>query len=111
MRRQKFGDRWTKRGQISRVEGILDGALSRYGIKKDLERYRFVLYWKNIVGDELAKRSRPECLRGGALVVRVPSSAWAQELSFHKSEIIKRLQPYLSPSDTVDDVRFQVERF
>ena len=60
------------------------------------------------MGEEIAKRTRPECIRKDALVVRVANSAWAQELSFQKDVILARLMRFLSGDTPVSDILFYV---
>lgn len=90
------------------AEKVLALALKKYGIDKDIARYKFVLHWKEIVGEEIAKRTRPECIRKDALIVRVVNSSWAQELSFQKEVILARLKRFLSNDATVGDIQFYV---
>lgn len=87
---------------------VLTRALKRYGLDKDIARYQFILHWKEIVGDEIAKRATPECIRGDVLVVRVKDSAWAQELSFQKDVILKRLARFSKEELALTDVHFYV---
>lgn len=98
-----------KRRTPTRVDTILRAALKRYGLDAKIERYRFVTYWSEIVGEELSKRSRPERLRGNTLIVAVKNAAWAQEMSFLKAVILKRLTRYLDSDVRIDDVQFVVQ--
>lgn len=93
----------------ARAEAVLKAALHRFGLDQEIERYRFVLHWQEIVGEEIAKLSRPESLRNGHLRVSVPSSVWAQELSFYKPVIINRLRKFLGADSAVKDVSFVVD--
>ena len=62
--------------------------------------------WTRVVGPRLAAKSLPERTDpGGTLSVRVPSSAWAQELTFHTETIIERLR---AAGHTVNRVRFAI---
>jgi hypothetical protein len=61
--------------------------------------------WQGIVGVRLSERALPESLNDGVLSVRVPSSTWAQELSFLSHVILERLQQSGHP---VTKVRFRV---
>ncbi|NMC64490.1 MAG: DUF721 domain-containing protein [SAR324 cluster bacterium] len=90
------------------VEDILNSALKRFGLDEKIARYSFVSKWPEIVGEEIAKRSKPECIRGKCLVVKVIDSVWAQELSFHKQAIITRLKRHLKDKDLLEDVAFHV---
>ncbi len=89
------------------VQGILESAFRKFGIKEELSKYQFVLHWRAIVGDDIAKRTKPESLKNKTLVIRVTDSTWSQELVFHKELIIKRLNSFLK-SQAVDNVLFVV---
>lgn len=90
------------------IKNILGAVLKRHGLDQEIDRYRFVLHWPDIVGADIARRTKPECLRNGSLVIRVTTSAWAQELAFHKATILARLKRFLGEGETVKDVFFQV---
>ena len=92
----------------AKIGGVLESALKRFGLDQDIARYQFVLHWDEIVGRDIALRTRPESLRNGLLRVRVADSVWAQELSFHKPVIMKRLRKFLEDEQIVSDVMFYV---
>ena len=96
------------RSSPTAVETILSNALKQAGLDERIARYDFVLHWPQIVGEEIAKRTRPECIRGRCLVVRVIDSVWAQELSFQKQVILKRLQRFVDAEPGVKDISFYV---
>lgn len=98
----------SRTGEPTPIMDVLNRALARNGLDKDIARYRFVTQWHEIVGRSIAARTRPECLRNGSLVVRVESSAWAQELSFRKEVILSRLKKFIGSEEVVDDVYFYV---
>ena len=91
------------------VASVLATALRRAGVDKQLNRYQFVLHWKEIVGEDIARFARPDCIQDGALVIKVMNSAWAQELSFHRETILSRLKKYTNPSSQIRDLIFQVD--
>jgi len=95
-------------GTPSKANDVLKFALRRLGVEQDIARYSFVLHWKDIVGDSIAKRSRPESLKNGILRVRVCDSVWAQELSFHKTAILARLAKHVGEGTKLKDVVFFV---
>ena len=98
-----------RRRTPTRVDSILSLALKRYGLEDKIHRYRFVSHWKEIVGEELAKRSRPDRIRGRILIVAVRNSAWAQEMSFLKKTILMRLNRFLDSDLAIEDVKFVVQ--
>jgi predicted nucleic acid-binding Zn ribbon protein len=88
------------------IDKVLAGVLSKGKLGEGVQRYRFVQFWPEIIGEELAKVTYPECLRRGTLVIRVTSSIWAQELSFQKATILERLSKFLGDHEEVWDVAF-----
>jgi Dna[CI] antecedent DciA-like protein len=48
--------------------------------------------WREAVGARIAERACPLSLYGGVLLLRVPSSAWAHELSLLSDDICSRLR-------------------
>lgn len=105
-----------KRGQVLRfrsrvpqaVSTFINSTLKRYGLSDEIARYKFVLYWPEIVGKEIAERCRPEYLRNGSLVVRVKDSVWAQELSFQKEVILHRIRKFIGSAVEINDIYFVV---
>jgi predicted nucleic acid-binding Zn ribbon protein len=77
------------------IQSVLRSVLRRYGLERNLQKYEFITRWKEVVGEDIASRTVPECIRGNCLIVRVESSAWAQELSFQKHVILKRFHKIL----------------
>lgn len=97
-----------RRRQPQPVQAALESAFRRFGIGDRLAKYTFVLHWKEIVGEEIAKRSFPERIRNGVLKVKVSNSVWAQELTFQKQIILNRLKKHLSEGQDVHDIKFYV---
>lgn len=96
-----------KRGP-SLVREVLRSAFKRYGLDRELERYQFVAHWQEIVGPEIAKRTRPDNIRGKNLIVQVADSVWAQELSFQKRVILNRLRKFIPSEVSIEDIHFRV---
>jgi predicted nucleic acid-binding Zn ribbon protein len=65
---------------------------------------RVSLAWKDAVGETLARRARPESVRGKTLYVRVDSSALAHELALLKRQILDKLSRALG-GPLVEDLR------
>ena len=87
---------------------ILQAILAKKGLDKKIAQYNFIHSWKEIVGEEIAKRTRPLKIRGQCLLINAVNSVWAQELSFHQEVIVRKLQRYLSPDQKVTSVEFRV---
>jgi predicted nucleic acid-binding Zn ribbon protein len=107
---QYMRSRQPRKVQFQEVKRILGPALRKFGLEEKITRYAFVLHWKEIVGSEIALRSRPESIRAKTLFVTVKDAIWAQELGFQKEVILKRLKPYLTEGQELTDVMFVVGR-
>lgn len=96
------------RTDLTLVKGILAKALAYKGLDKKVERYEFILHWREIVGDKIADISKPEYISRRALIVTVKHSAWAQELTFQKPVLLQKLARYLKKGDIVNDMIFRI---
>lgn len=93
---------------LSPVGQILSRVLRRNGLDQKLAKYQFIEFWPQIVGKAIAEKAKPEAIRNKVLIVRVESSAWAQELSFQKSIIQTRLNNFLGVEQAITDIHFYV---
>lgn len=86
-----------------RVEGILDRAgESRFSSVRPAVAPKV---WREAVGARIAERASPVSLYGGVLLLRVPSSVWAHELSLLTGELCERLR---ERGIEVRELRFRV---
>jgi predicted nucleic acid-binding Zn ribbon protein len=85
----------------------LAGLFRRLGLVEQARAWRAMAAWARAAGPRIAQHARAEQLRNKTLVVRVASSAWANELSFLKAELLAKLQE-LPGGDAVQDLRFSV---
>src|SRR5580693_2620858 len=61
--------------------------------------------WREAVGARIAEKALPISLEGGILLLRVPSSVWANELSFLSADVCARLA---ERGVTARELRFRV---
>jgi hypothetical protein len=92
-------------GGISRLGGLLNASLDDLGIRKKVMEQQAVARWAEVVGPNIAAASMADNLRDGVLFVCCKSSTWANELSFHKEYIIKKLNT-AAGREIVMDIRF-----
>jgi hypothetical protein len=90
------------------IDAILGKLLKRPALQEGITKYKFVLQWHNIVGADLATRTKPLGIWRNKLTVEVESSSLAQEIGFQKHVILKRLQQYLEGGIKVEDIHFRV---
>lgn len=91
------------------IAGVLSRVLKRLGVSAELEGWRAVEEWPQLVGPRLARHTRAVGFREGTLRVEVEGSAWMQELGFLKRELIVRINQHLG-SHLIRDIRLVVPR-
>jgi predicted nucleic acid-binding Zn ribbon protein len=74
------------------IRNILPNVLSKFGLKKGIERQKPLIMWDKVVGPEIRKHTRALKVRGDKLFVEVDDPIWAQELSFLRGKIIEKLK-------------------
>jgi len=94
------------RGETQSVGDILDVLVGRLGLKQRLKQAEAVRKWDEIVGERIACETQAEIVRGKTLFVKVTSPIWAQELSFLKPEIMKKLRQEIGRG-VITDIRFK----
>ena len=70
---------------------VLEGVLSKAGVRDQVRRMSVLELWPDIVGDGIAKVSRARAVVGATLFVEVRSSAWLMELNMMKGDILERV--------------------
>ena len=87
------------------LAAILPALLEQLGLARTAEGWRAVTDWPVIAGARIARHTRALSFRDGTLAVEVEGSAWMQELSFLKRDLLRNLNRHLG-ADVVRDVRF-----
>lgn len=84
-----------KRSGPTRLAGLLEQALARFGLDRRLDDYRVWQAWDEVVGRTISRNAQPVRLDGTRLIVTVRSSTWLQELSLLQRELIVRLNEWM----------------
>jgi predicted nucleic acid-binding Zn ribbon protein len=84
----------------------LDELVGKLGIKKKLLEYEAVLRWEEIVGEKIARATTPTKISRGVLFISVKTSAWRNELTMRKKEIMLKINSTLG-QEVVLDIKFQ----
>jgi predicted nucleic acid-binding Zn ribbon protein len=95
-----------KSSQIKDVGSSIRQLVNDLGIREKIAEYDAVLQWESLVGEHIAKAASAVKIVKGVLFVKVKSSAWRNELSLRKQEIIGTLNTALG-QEIVKDIRFQ----
>jgi len=94
-----------RRGPMSRLGGVLNASLDDLGVRHKVAEYQTVARWAEIVGPNIAAASMADKIQNGVLYVCCKSSTWANELSFHREHIIKKMNS-AAGQKIITDVRF-----
>ncbi len=84
---------------------ILESVLANLGLAGRLREREALALWPEIVGPEIARRSKALRIRDGVLCIRMDSAAWSQELLFLKTKILERFDEVFGPG-LVKEIRF-----
>ncbi len=92
---------------VEAVGGVLGRVLEGLGLSREMTGWKAVEAWPALVGPRVALRTRAVAFRDGTLHVEVEGSAWMQELSYLKRELVQRINQELG-GEHVRDVRFML---
>ncbi len=88
------------------VAKILPGVLDDLGLGETGDAITLLRVWDQALGEPFSLHCRPEGLRNGVVLARVPDSAWMQRLQLEKPRILRSLAESLSEAPT--DIRFRL---
>ncbi|MBD3236133.1 MAG: DUF721 domain-containing protein [Candidatus Eisenbacteria bacterium] len=94
---------------MEHVGGALRAFLRGAGLDKAVARWRVVVEWRRIVGDEIAEHAEAYRFQRGMLWVAVESSNWSQHITFLKPRLLEALRREL-PDVEIRDIRCVVRR-
>jgi hypothetical protein len=83
--------------------GDLVGKLLKgFGLDERLHQYRALIIWEEVVGPQIAARTRPVRIREGVLEINVDQPTWMQQLQFMKPKILTQLNAELGKATIKD---------
>ncbi|MCP4723884.1 MAG: DUF721 domain-containing protein [bacterium] len=95
----------SSKNKPEKLGGILKKLFSNIGIEEGLEQQDALLIWEEVVGEKIAKISKPESVKHGRLYVKILNSMWRQEVHYYKHEIIIRINEKLK-REAIKDIIF-----
>ena len=93
---------------IEDIGSVISSVVEEMGINGKLKTSNIFNHWEEIVGKEIAKRSRPQKLTNMTLYISVTSSTWANELSLMSEDLIFRINSFAG-EEAVKKVRFKAD--
>ena len=88
---------------MKRIDSLLSPFVKRLGIDGACRIEEVRKAWHDIFGEPLALHMWPSKIEGRELIINVDSPLWLQQISFFKSDIIRKLQPF-----DIQDVRMRI---
>lgn len=88
------------------IGSIIEGIIKDTDIKRRLNESRIFNNWKEIVGSEISKKTRPERISRGTLYLSVTTSIWANELSLMSDKLIEKINSFIG-EEVVKKIRFR----
>ena len=84
--------------RAAKAGDLLAGLLAGWGLDERLQQYRALVVWDEVVGPQIAARTRPEKIRDGVLEVCVDQPTWMQQLQLLKPQLLAKLNAQLGDS-------------
>lgn len=90
---------------MERIGSIINKTLNRKGYRKKLLESKARLYWRDIVGENIARSAYPAKVERGVMIVFTVSPIWAEELSGLKQDILDKINNFLGRK-VIHDIKF-----
>ena len=101
-RRNAYDDRPS---MLSGLGATLRTVVDSNGLQRGLAGHQAVALWSEVAGEQVAGVCQAESAHEGILYVKAKSSAWANELTFHKPELIRKLAMLIG-NGVINDIHF-----
>jgi hypothetical protein len=96
--------------KVEKLSSTIEKILHDRGWGAKLKEYRIYGVWEKAVGKGIARHARPAGMRGKKLTVMVDSSAWMQQLSLLKPEIMGKVNQHLH-EEAVESITLKLGEF
>lgn len=91
--------------RFAKVGEVLPAVLKSVGLEHKFREQQALALWPEIVGEQIAARTRAVSVEKGVLFVHVDHGAWMQELHFKEKELLGKLQESV-PQARIKRIRF-----
>ncbi len=101
------------RSSMTSASTILSKVISKFGLEQRMKEHAFMSLWPDIVDEPFRKVSRPLFIDNeGNLVVSARDASVAQELSFQRGPMLKKLAPFARGVGLkIVGIRFDLKHF
>jgi predicted nucleic acid-binding Zn ribbon protein len=94
--------------KFARIGDVLPSVLKRLGLEQRFKEQEVLTLWPDVVGPELASRTRASRIDKGVLFVHVDHGAWMQELHFIEKKLLLKLRA-AAPGVELKRIRFSAK--
>ena len=102
-----------RRRSEARVEELVKLLIGIHGLTDEVRQITVYLFWRRIVGPQIASKTSPDSISRGVLRVWTTNSVWLHELRFHKARMIEQINTSIAKwpggPPLVSDIRFALE--
>jgi predicted nucleic acid-binding Zn ribbon protein len=91
--------------KMTRIGDVLPSLLRRLGLEQRFKEQAVLTLWPDVVGPEIAARTRASRIDKGVLYIRVDHGAWIQELHFIEKDLLRKLRA-AAPGVELQRIRF-----
>lgn len=99
-----------RRSNMNRLGGLVSSSLDNLGLRHKVLEHQALERWPQVVGPQIAASTVATSVRDGVIFVACKSSMWCNELTFHKTNIINKLNKSVG-KPVIIDIRFSARGF
>jgi len=105
---KKPRDPYPRRRERVDVGEALADLIDTHGLVDELRAFDLLLRWDEIVGERVARRTRPDGFFKRVMWVRVANSSWMHELTMMKPALLAAVRAAAGDPPMVDDLKFHL---
>ena len=92
---------------VKELNLVINELISDLNIKKNIKKFNIFNHWSDIVGKDVAKRTKPIKISKDTLIIKVANSVWANELSLMSRQILKKINDFVG-EEVIKDLKFRL---
>lgn len=92
---------------MEELGSVISRFLDDKDINHNLKKFSIFNHWADIVGTEIAKKSRPVKIFKEILYIKVINPVWANEMSLMSVQIIKKINGFIG-ADEIRGLKFKL---
>jgi len=96
-----------KKSGLTDISRVIDNWFEGKNYTKRRTNFSAFNNWSEIVGDNIAKHTKPVKFYNDTLVIHVRNSVWTQELQFLKPSLLEKIKNSF-PDTQIKDLMFKI---